>query len=132
MNFPLCFKLFILKCMIFCVMCIIRFLITRTEWNMFGTCICVCLEYKLLLKTQLRGNPESIIRHLKTSQTSFIVEKAARVLNLPRQEIRAEIAGLGGNDLKVSKWKVKAQLKSLFPSNYSLSAQLQILLGMFW
>ncbi|KAG5892692.1 hypothetical protein JTB14_011153 [Gonioctena quinquepunctata] len=61
------------------------------------------------------------------SQIFLITEEAAQKLGLLRQKIRAEIAGIDDNETRISKWKIKAQIKPPFPSKFILNSELLIL-----
>lgn len=88
----------------------------------------VLLATALIQGQTINGTPQ-LLRVLidQGSQSSFITEDAAQMLALPRQKIRAEIAGVGDSETKISKCMVTAQLKPRFPSNYTLTADLLVL-----
>ncbi|XP_031333985.1 uncharacterized protein LOC116163998 [Photinus pyralis] len=61
------------------------------------------------------------------SQASFITEKAAQQLKLPRQKANARVSGIGGYDHTNAKTKITVQLHPRQPSEYELTTELIIL-----
>ncbi|KAG5882357.1 hypothetical protein JTB14_009883 [Gonioctena quinquepunctata] len=88
----------------------------------------VLLPTALVSSISVTGMPQ-LLRVLidRGSEISLITEEAAQKLGLPRQKIRAEIAGIGESETRISKWKIKAYIKPRFPSKFILNSELLIL-----
>ncbi|XP_059225962.1 uncharacterized protein LOC131998022 [Stomoxys calcitrans] len=61
------------------------------------------------------------------SQSTFLREEAAQILQIPREKANMELHGLGDNLVGVAKSKVKVRIHPRFPSNYSLDVEALIL-----
>lgn len=90
---------------------------------------CDVLLATALVKIRTNMGDQEMLRMLVDpgSQASFITEKAAQVLGLPRQKIKAEVSGLGSDNPKVATGKIKVEIQPRFPSNFTLNAELLIL-----
>ncbi|KAG5876159.1 hypothetical protein JTB14_027554 [Gonioctena quinquepunctata] len=97
---------------------------TRQSWNMRTNSqkTEVLLPTPLVSSLSVTGMPQ-LLRILidHGSQISLITEEAAQKYGLSRQKIRAEIAEIaeiGDSETRISKWKIKAQIKPRLPNKF--------------
>uniref|UniRef100_A0A1B0DGS0 Uncharacterized protein n=1 Tax=Phlebotomus papatasi TaxID=29031 RepID=A0A1B0DGS0_PHLPP len=82
-----------------------------------------------LVKIKAIGGNWTLFRALidTGSGDTFISEKAAQELSLPREKINAPVRGIGGATAGVSKHQIRIQVAPRFPSTFQLDAQALVL-----